>query len=69
MQSGMNSVMGKLSANKFVKCHRSYVINLKCVKLIKKYEILLDSGKTVPISRRMYNDVNDAFISYYKGKI
>lgn len=69
VQSGMNSVMGKLSANKFVKCHRSYVINLKCVKLIKKYEILLDSGKTVPISRRMYNDVNDAFISYYKGKI
>lgn len=69
VQSGMNAVMAKLSADKFVKCHRSYGVNLKCVKLIKKYEILLDSGKTVPISRRMYNDVNDAFISYYKGKM
>lgn len=69
VQSGMNAVMAKFSADKFVKCHRSYGINLKCVKLIKKYEVLLDSGKTVPISRRMYNDVNDAFISYYKGKI
>lgn len=69
VQSGMSAVMAKFSADKFVKCHRSYGINLKCVKLIKKYEVLLDSGKTVPISRRMYNDVNDAFISYYKGKI
>lgn len=69
VQSGMNAVMAKFSADKFVKCHRSYGVNLKCVKLIKKYEVLLDSGKTVPISRRMYNDVNDAFISYYKGKI
>lgn len=69
VQSGMNAVMAKFSADKFVKCHRSYGVNLKCVKLIKKYEVLLDSGKIVPISRRMYNDVNDAFISYYKGKI
>lgn len=69
VQSGMNAVMAKFSADKFVKCHRSYGVNLKCVKLIKKYEVLLDSGKTVPISRRMYNDVNDAFISYYKGKV
>lgn len=69
VQNGMNSVMAKLSADKFIKCHRSYGINLKCVKLIKKYEVLLDSGKTVPISRRMYNDVNNAFISYYKGKM
>lgn len=69
VQSGINAVMAKFSADKFVKCHRSYGINLKCVKLIKKYEVLLDSDKTVPISRRMYNDVNDAFISYYKGKI
>ncbi len=69
VKSGINSVMEKLSAGKFVKCHRSYGVNLKYVKLIKKYEILLDNGKTVPVSRRMYNDVNDAFISYYKGKI
>lgn len=69
VQNGMNSVMAKLSADKFIKCHRSYGINLRCVKLIKKYEVLLDSGKTVPISRRMYNDVNNAFISYYKGKM
>lgn len=69
VQSGMNAVIEKFSADKFIKCHRSYGINLKCVKLIKKYEVLLDSGKTVPISRRMYNDVNNAFISYYKGKM
>lgn len=64
---GINTVMSKLSPDKFIKCHRSYGVNLECVKQIVKYEILLDSGEKVPVSRRMYGDVNRAFISFYKG--
>lgn len=67
VQNGINAVLSKLSSDKFIKCHRSYGVNLKSVKLIRKCEIWLDSGKTVPVSRRMYNEVNSAFISYYKG--
>jgi len=51
----------------FVFCHRSYIVNLGAVKQIKKEEVVLDSGKTVPVSRSKYKEVNEAFITYYKG--
>lgn len=51
----------------FVKCHRSYVVNLRAIQRIAKYEITLDSGRVIPVSRRMYSDVNRAFITFYKN--
>lgn len=67
--NGINAVMSKFAPDKFIKCHRSYGVNLKCVKQIIKYEILLDNGEKVPVSRRMYGDINRAFISFYKGNL
>ena len=50
----------------FVSCHRSYVVNLGFVRSISKTEITLDNGRKIPLSRRLYDSVNKAFISYYK---
>ena len=52
----------------FVYCHRSYIVNLKHILKLSKTDLFLDNGKTVPVSRRMYNDVNMRFIKYYKGE-
>lgn len=49
----------------FLSCHRSYLVNLRYVKSIGKTQITLDSGSTIPLSRRLYNDVNQKFIEYY----
>jgi len=51
----------------FMFCHRSYIVNLSAVKQIKREEIILDNGKSIPVSRAKYKEVNEAFISYYKG--
>ena len=51
----------------FIFCHRSYIVNLNAVRQIKKEEIVLDNGVLIPISRLKYREVNEAFISYYKG--
>lgn len=51
-----------------IHCHRSYMVNLKFVKSIGKTAVMLDSGAEVPLSRRMYREVNQAFISYYRGE-
>ncbi|MFR8010590.1 MAG: LytR/AlgR family response regulator transcription factor [Clostridia bacterium] len=56
-----------LPAGHFIKCHRSYVVNLRAIRRIGKYEITLDSGRVIPVSRRLYGDVNKAFITFYKG--
>ena len=53
----------------FVRCHRSYVVGLRHVKQIGKTDVVLDDGRLVPLSRRMQKDVQQGFISYYKGRI
>jgi len=50
----------------FYKCHRSYIINMKHVNSIKRYSAVLDGGANVPVSRRIYNDFNCAFIAFYR---
>ncbi len=51
----------------FVRCHRCYVVNLRCVKKITRTEITLDSGQTLPLSRRLYADVNKAMLKFLTG--
>ena len=60
--------LGKLLTGEFVSCHRSYIVNLRTVRSIGKTEVCLDSGEKVPLSRRLYKEVNDAFIKFYTEK-
>ena len=50
----------------FYKCHRSYIVNIKHINSIKKYDAVMDNGSSIPISRRIYNDFNNAFIAFYR---
>lgn len=64
----MYELESKLDSN-FKRCHRSYIVNIKYIKKIIKTEITLDSNKTIPLSRRLYTDVNRAMIKYFtQGK-
>ncbi|MBO5228731.1 MAG: LytTR family transcriptional regulator DNA-binding domain-containing protein, partial [Lachnospiraceae bacterium] len=49
--------------------HRSSLVGLHHVKQITKTDVILDSGALIPLSRRMYDEVNRQFISYYKGEL
>jgi DNA-binding LytR/AlgR family response regulator len=51
----------------FVRCHRSYIVGLKYVDKITKTDVILDDGGVIPLSRRLYNDVNKALIKYFMG--
>lgn len=50
----------------FIMCHRSYLVNLKYVSRIEKDSMILDDGRTVPISRNSYKKVVQKFIDFYK---
>lgn len=50
----------------FLKCHRSYLCRIGSIHQIGRTEITLDSGSMIPVSRRMYADVNHAFIEYFR---
>lgn len=50
----------------FVRCHRSYIVGLKYIKRITKTEVILDNGISIPLSRRLYNKMNQSFIRFFK---
>lgn len=56
----------------FVRCHRSFFVNLMHISAITKTEIVMDDGERLPISRSAAKAVNEAFIRNYglagKGK-
>lgn len=62
---GLTAAAEKLGKG-FLLCHRSYVVNIGFIRSITKTEITLDNGRKIPLSRRLYDSVNKAFISFYK---
>ena len=50
----------------FIATHRAYLVNLAHVQRITKTDVILDDGSAVPLSRRLYDEVNRAYIAYYR---
>ena len=53
----------------FVKCHRSFVVNLAYVEKISRTECTLSDRTALPVSRSSYQELNERFIQYYREKI
>lgn len=53
-----------LRDNRFIKPHRSYIVNLDCVQRITKKDIITFSNKPIPISRELYKNIKQAYIDY-----
>lgn len=62
------SEVEKLLGEGFVRCHRSYLVSLKYIARLTKTEVVLDNGKTLPLSRSAAPSVHKLFISYYTGE-
>lgn len=60
--SAFKSIIG----SDFIYTHRSFIVNLEHISRITKTDVILDNGKAVPVSRRMYDDINKAFIAFYR---
>ncbi|MBO9607394.1 MAG: response regulator transcription factor [Paenibacillaceae bacterium] len=60
------SEIQSLLGDGFIRCHRSYIVGLRHIKRIAKTDIILDNDAAIPLSRRLYNEANQAFIHFYK---
>jgi DNA-binding LytR/AlgR family response regulator len=49
----------------FMRCHRSYIVNLLKADCVYKDSVLLSNGKKLPISRNSTKLINDAFMRLY----
>lgn len=62
------SEMAQQLDDSFLRCHRSYLVNLRHIARLSKTEIVLDSGQKLPLSRSAAPHVHKAFVSYYAGE-
>ncbi|MBR1376586.1 MAG: response regulator transcription factor [Bacilli bacterium] len=62
----ISSILEILPEN-FIKIHKSYVINVSKVKKYKKYEVILENDKILPISRLNADNVKKVMLRYIKN--
>lgn len=67
VKTGFRELQSSLAPGEFVQCHRSYVVGLRHVQRLQREQLILDSGAVVPISRRLFSQVNAAFVRFYKN--
>ena len=64
MYSRLDYIDELLKNFNFCRVHKSYLVNLKYVKKIKRYMAILSDGTEVSISQPKYNDVREKFICF-----
>lgn len=52
VNENISSIQNRLSGNRFIRCHRSYIINLKSIIRLEKNYAILSNEKSVPINRQ-----------------
>lgn len=58
----------ELTGNDFIRIHQSYLVNVKHMEKVSRYEVLLNNGITLEIPKARYKFVEETFIAY-KGEI
>ena len=53
-----------LPSGQFIRCHNSYIVSLKHVREFKKSTLYMDNGIELPVGRKYYKSVQEAFVSF-----
>lgn len=65
----LEKVEKDLNLDKFVRCHKSFLVNLTYVENIKSNIAILESGEEVLISRYRYKEVKEKFLRFIGDEI
>ena len=52
--------------NGFISVGASYVVNLRCVQSVLQKELIMINGQSIPIPRRLRNDVKEQYFDFYR---
>ena len=64
----LDDAMNKLD-NSFLRCHKSYAVNLKYAIDLLKYKIVISNGTKIPVSRNYYDNVKKMIFKHKASKI
>lgn len=64
----LNEMEKELADNAFVRIHQSYLVNMKHIAKVSRYEVLLSNGIKLEIPKARYKHVEEIYVSY-KGEL
>lgn len=64
----LNDMEKELADNAFVRIHQSYLVNMKHITKVSRYEALLSNGVKLEIPKVRYKHVEETYVSY-KGEM
>lgn len=59
----LGSLMERLPKH-FVQCHKSFLVNMSCIKRLEAKKVLLQDGGQIPISKSRMIETREAFFRY-----
>lgn len=65
VKTSLSALTRQLGAD-FVSAHRSFLVNLRHVERVGRTQCLLEGERGVPVSRGAWENLNRAFIDYYR---
>lgn len=60
----LNEIHDRLNHVRFVRCHKSYIVNLSYINIYNRLHFQLYNGETIPISRQNIEKVRTAFLDW-----
>ncbi len=63
----LNKIEEELAGNFFLRIHQSYLVNMKFIEKIRRYEVWLNNGVRLDIPRARWKYVEEQYVSY-KGE-
>lgn len=64
----LNDLEKEMADFTFLRIHQSFLVNLKHVKSVAGYKVILSNGQELIIPKARYKDVKNAFVAY-KGEL
>lgn len=68
LYSTLNDMEKELDNNEFLRIHQSYLVNMKHIEKVSRYEVSLTNGVKLEIPKARYGFVEKAYVSY-KGEV
>lgn len=65
----IGKLVSSLPADRFIRVHKSFILNLAYVKSIGKESVLLDNGADIPLSKHRRRQVKSAFMDFLMEKM
>ena len=65
----ITAILEELDDDLFVKCHKSYIINIRHIEAVSKTYVIMSNDAEIPLSRNISKEINDKFMKYNVGRV